>query len=81
MKSLIIVSTYLALITTTAHAGWFGPCEEVISLHNQLVQEHSATGFWGIVVGCLALFAIITFIIGAMLGSVSPQSQPGEPVV
>ena len=66
MKKLIITST---AFTSTAHAGWFGPSQEVIDLQNQLTQQHSNTGYWMTVAGCLAIFVIVAFIIGTILGS------------
>ena len=72
MKKLLTTSTALALITITSYAGWFGsgsPSQEVVNLQNQLAEQHNATGFWTIVAGVLALFAIITFITGTILGS------------
>jgi hypothetical protein len=68
MKKLITASIALAL-TTAAHASWFGPSQEVIDLRNQVAQQVNAIGFWHIAAGCLALFAIITFIVGTILGS------------
>ena len=61
--------TALALITATAQASWFGPSQEVINLQNQLAQQHSATGFWIVVAGVLALCVIIVFITGTILDS------------
>ena len=66
MKTLIITSTALALITTTAHAGWFGPSDQEINLQNQLAQQHTNTF---IIAGVLALCVIIAFITGTILGS------------
>jgi formate-dependent nitrite reductase membrane component NrfD len=81
MKKLIIASTALAL-TTTAHASWFGPSQEVIDLRNQVTQQQSAAHFWIIVAGVLALCIIIAFIVGTVLGSKvrrhAKESNPGE---
>ena len=72
MKKLITTLISLALITTTAHAGWFGsgaPDPQVITLQNQLAEQHGATSFWIIVAISLALCVIIAFATGTILGS------------
>jgi hypothetical protein len=72
MKKLITTLISLALITTTAHAGWFGsgtPDPQIITLQNQLAEQHGATSFWIIVAVVLGLFAFIAFIVGSILGS------------
>ena len=69
MKSLVIAITALAFITTTAHAGLFGPSDQEINLQNQLAQQHNLTWFWIVVAGALALCVIIAFITGTILGS------------
>jgi hypothetical protein len=79
MKKLITAGIVLAFITPSAHAGWFGPSQEVIDLRNQVAQQLNALGFWHIVAGCLALFAIIAFITGCILGSRTRRNAQRTP--
>jgi heme/copper-type cytochrome/quinol oxidase subunit 2 len=66
MRKLITASIALALITTTAQAGWFGPSDQEINLQNQLSQQHTNTL---IIAGILILCVIVAFIVGTILGS------------
>lgn len=69
MKKRLALIILMTLQTATLRAGWFSPDEETIELRKELTQQQQATGDWKTIAGALAIAAILTFVIGTMLGS------------
>ena len=78
MQKHLFVSLALAFITTPLTAGWFDGYGEHrfeseqqrrIQVEQQLQQQRQQTGGWQIIAGGLAVFTLITFGVGIMLGA------------
>ena len=78
-KHLLPLSFALALITTPINAGWFdgygeqhrfeGEQQRRIVAEQQLQQQRQETGGWQIIAAGLAVFTLITFGVGILLGA------------
>ena len=59
----------LSFMLTQSYAGLFGPDQETIELQQRLAEQQDITGVWMIIAGGLAVFVIIAFIVGTILGT------------